>query len=246
MVGDIAPEDAIWPEETNASDRILAQMRYNPLKSNANSTWILIYLPHGYNIWGVDGGRKEFELQNCPVSNCLLTDSKQDATKADAIVFRHHFVSGLERNSSDQIWIYYALESPENTPSLVMFKDMVNWTATYRSDSDIVTPYEKYSPYPEHEIRSETARREKRKRKRKHVAWFVSNCLTSNRRHEYANQLSKHIPVDIFGSCGPKRCSRQDAKCGRMLDEEYRFYLAFENSNCRDYITEKFFIEGLQ
>lgn len=30
-----------------------------------------------------------------------------------------------------------------------------------------------------------------------------------------------------------------------MLDTDYKFYLAFENSNCKYYITEKFFVNGL-
>ena len=31
-----------------------------------------------------------------------------------------------------------------------------------------------------------------------------------------------------------------------MLQQSYRFYLAFENSNCNDYITEKFWYNAIQ
>lgn len=35
-------------------------------------------------------------------------------------------------------------------------------------------------------------------------------------------------------------------KCYEMLEKDYKFYLAFENSNCVDYITEKLFENALQ
>ena len=66
-----------------------------------------------------------------------------------------------------------------------------------------------------------------------------------NGRLEYARELSKYISVDIYGSCSNKTCPRTNSKCFSMLDTDYKFYLAFENSNCRDYITEKFFVNGL-
>ena len=77
------------------------------------------------------------------------------------------------------------------------------------------------------------------------VAWFVSNCDAGNNRLEYAEQLGEYIGVDVFGDCGTKFCARNSPECGRKL-RQYKFYLAFENSNCVDYITEEFWLNGLQ
>lgn len=248
-------DKALWPEESTMSDRIVAQIEYtldSPQISapdhDDQKKSILIFLPHGLRSWNVEAGDKEFKRQQCRISNCRLTDYRSEADKADAVVFRNHFSGGFERHSENQIWIFYTLESPENTPSLILFKDTINWTATYRFDSDLVTPYEKFRTYPDQEvmIRKQSILINYAQNKTKQVAWFVSNCLTSNRRQEYAQRLMQHIQVDIYGTCGPLKCSRYDPKCGQLLDNEYRFYLAFENSNCRDYITEKFFVQGLQ
>lgn len=77
------------------------------------------------------------------------------------------------------------------------------------------------------------------------VAWFVSNCFTANGRQDYANELAKHIEVDIFGRCGQQICKKGSPGCKAKL-RKYKFYLAFENSNCVDYITEKFFAVALK
>ena len=59
---------------------------------------------------------------------------------------------------------------------------------------------------------------------------------------DYIDRLQRYIPVDIYGYCGPFECERTNqGKCRRMMGRIYKFYIAFENSLCWDYVTEKFF-----
>lgn len=243
----------LWPDETNSSDRILAQLNFIP-ELVENRTFG-IFLPHGLASWSVRPDQQEF-LQ-CPVSNCEIFDRYDKATTASAVLFRNAATNINWKRPESQIWILYALESPENTPSLESFVQQINWTATYRRDSDFVTPYEKFVSYRElrnypnlvGKMVGTSTKRNKTdfsKGKSKLVGWFVSNCFTSNRRSLFAQELAKYIKVDIYGGCGPLKCPRFSAKCTDLLNNDYKFYLAFENSNCRDYITEKFFVTGLQ
>lgn len=83
--------------------------------------------------------------------------------------------------------------------------------------------------------------------KTKKVAWFVSNCKPNSIRAAYAKELAKYIEVDVFGDCGQYKCPRSNEKeCLKMLETDYKFYLAFENSHCRYYVTEKMFNNALR
>ncbi|KAF9199549.1 Alpha-(1,3)-fucosyltransferase 11 [Haplosporangium sp. Z 27] len=76
------------------------------------------------------------------------------------------------------------------------------------------------------------------------IAWIVSNCNAISGRHFMVNQLYKYIDVDIYGRCIPNRAwPKKEDGITDMSDEElvshYKFYLAIENVNCEDYVTEK-------
>jgi hypothetical protein len=78
----------------------------------------------------------------------------------------------------------------------------------------------------------------------------VSHCETPSKREEFAKELEKYIEIDIFGECDFKK-SKTDpckeiknwtlsAECNINLYNNYKFYLAFENSLCDEYVTEKY------
>lgn len=77
------------------------------------------------------------------------------------------------------------------------------------------------------------------------MLWYVSHCDTPSQREHVVEELKKYISVDIYGSCwfaNKDPCRRADNKnlCTVDLYNSYKFYLAFENSNCDYYITEKY------
>ena len=72
------------------------------------------------------------------------------------------------------------------------------------------------------------------------VAWFVSNCRTSSRREQYVREMQKYADIHIYG-CGPYECPKSKGEyCySGILRNDYKFYLAFENSFCKRYFTKK-------
>lgn len=240
----------LWPHDGNwligaNFDRIAAQIKFVPRDYTADAIpkekYKTIALYDGDD---VPMGQSKFINDKCPVNTCLLTNT--DFHIADALLFKTGVYSALRNKPPNQTWILFSLESPVNTESYEVSRNQVNWTATYRPDSSIVAPYEKFQFFAKVSELPKTAPRNFAAGKRKLVAWFVSNCGTMNRRMEYVQELQKYIEVDVFGACGKLTCSRdEEQSCFDMLKKDYKFYLAFENSNCQYYITEKFFRNAL-
>jgi len=248
---DTGDRDAkIFPEEKQG-DRLVDQLMYVPPEGfiaedqdDPDIPLKKILFWNGASSWGIRPGRGVFLKEKCPVSSCVIATQRKESSTADLIVFKDHFtMPGIERKS-EQLWMIFMLESPLHT-QVFKHPEVFNWTATYRSDSTIVAPYERWQYYNE-KVKTKAQEMNYAANKKKKVAWFVSNCGAKNGRLEYARNLSNHIEVDIYGSCGSMQCPRSSDECNKMLDTDYKFYLAFENSNCKDYITEKFYVNGLK
>ncbi|XP_035705180.1 glycoprotein 3-alpha-L-fucosyltransferase A [Folsomia candida] len=139
-------------------------------------------------------------------------------------------------------------ESPDNSwTNISEWNNIFDWTMSYRRDSDVFIPYGELMPISG---QSERIVLSANISSRKLVAWAVSNCdMVSSERKALVDELSKFIPIDVYGTCGVHHCPgnsrvqcNDPQRCYEYLGHRYKFYLSFENSICQDYITEKFFL----
>ncbi|KAI0986257.1 hypothetical protein GJ496_000536 [Pomphorhynchus laevis] len=76
---------------------------------------------------------------------------------------------------------------------------------------------------------------------RKGIVWLCKNCRPFNRRQLFVKELMNHLYVDSYGLClnnvGTQR--RYKGKTTELY-ESYKYVIAIENSNCKNYVTEKF------
>jgi hypothetical protein len=99
---------------------------------------------------------------------------------------------------------------------LGVISPQINWTMTYRLDSDVVEPYGKILP---HQTQVSWTPKVTLTEKQKEVAWIVSKCNTSSNREGYVQQLSQYINVDIYGACGTMKCiPRLSDQCYEMIE----------------------------
>ncbi|XP_031625079.1 glycoprotein 3-alpha-L-fucosyltransferase A-like [Contarinia nasturtii] len=213
------------------------------LKNMGYKSIFVYHLPEWFKVLK---GIRTFQLENCAVQRCFITTSPSEREMADLVLFngQHDHTRAEYQRNPQQIFALYYSESPPHSRVIPEYVT-INWTISYRSDSTIPSPYRRWV-YNDDTVWQKEQDRNYATNKTRQVAWFVSNCDDKNGRLEYVMELQKFISVDIYGKCGPLSCPREDAlQCFRMLDEDYKFYLAFENSNCKDYITEKFFVNAL-
>lgn len=209
---------------------------------------------------------KKCRFQNCFLTDNKTYFS--DVTDFDVILFNVMILKN-QRNtlptdrSKDQIYVFISTEPPAFHPIQPRYNDFFNLTWTYKLDSDTFFRYiivknkngELIGPRKEMnwmniDDMEPIDENIKQKLQSKNVAavWLASHCPTPSQREEYVTvlilQLNKYnLNIDVFGDCGynnKKQCPKGRGKeCRNLIESDYYFYLAFENSMSDDYVTEK-------
>ena len=232
----------------------IEQLKIDRIQDEISSNGTILILSMSRRCFGCNDTPwwKEGEISNCDANRCEYYHNKPELyQQSHAVLISGHTID-LERvpasRPDGQKWIFYQYESPVHTRQEVVRELAMafNLTSTYEPSSDVSSTYGKNFKldepcqvssswnntlarvYVERNVRNKT----------KFVAWFVSRCHSQSQRELYVQELSKFVPVDIYGKCGKLKCSK---KCYQMLEGNYKFYLAFENSFCKDYVTEKLF-----
>ena len=177
---------------------------------------------------------------------------------------------------SAQRWVFYAKETPALTGLGTQADGVYNWTATYRLDSDFFVPYgsyaqlkDQYKPAADGITDDEITSDQKARivedaelqsdesvnyaRGKDKMATFGASKHCSGHRFEYIRALMKYIDVNLFGNCATLFESNNTWSCPHNMGDgcleefqRHKFYLAFENSLCVDYITEKYWRNSLE
>lgn len=212
--------------------------------------------------------RYSFINRKCEYQNCFLTnepDYLDDVTDFEVVMFnavgiRRKHVHIPPKRSPHQKYVFCSQESSTNYPLTTDYDDFINWTWTYKLNSDIVCPYiairnefgDLIGPKPDmHWMNPRDMKptskmiRSKLRHKSIAAAWFVSHCGAKSLRLTFVRQLNQELAkyghrVDVYGECGNLTCPLKEMEdCYAYIETDYYFYLAFENSFAVDYVTEK-------
>ncbi|CAG9786415.1 unnamed protein product [Diatraea saccharalis] len=193
-------------------------------------------------------------LSGCSVRNCHFVGDPKRLPQADVVVVsvdRNGDVPAATARAANQRWVFLALGSPLaiNTSKIGEWANLFNWSMTYRSDSEVPIPYGRtlafVTPAPGNVSVPQLVPHWRVKRRDVLAAALLSNCRV-RRRMNYLNTLKRYIRVHYYGSCfyrHPKKECPRIGECGSI--KRYLFYLAFENAECQQYITERVFQHAL-
>ncbi|KAI4886113.1 hypothetical protein NFI96_021066, partial [Prochilodus magdalenae] len=224
----ILPKQDVCPE-----GRLQTQIPEDPASTNGSEIVVLVWTwPFG----------EQFDLNSCEshygIRGCHLTLDRSQFDKAHSVMFHLRDIGGdlpyllSVSRPPRQKWVWMNMESPAHSPQLAGADDLFNLTSNYRRDSDVWVPYGRLVEVSEKDKAFTLPKKDKL------VCWIVSNWNNNYRRVGYFNEFSQHIKIEAYGRHFGRYINHEDYT---KVVSSCKFYLAFENSVFRDYITEKLY-----
>ena len=230
---------------------------FDCLNSNNIIKRILIWnMPDKWNDFKFGMGIKApFIASKCPVVNCELTDDHSTLKSADLVVVNlDHTYKSFPKDSNNKKtrWSFLIKRSPFHfRKSLSRFNNFFNFSASYTFDSFYTSYFYSYSSIY-WELNDEfNDNLNVFQQKTGLVAIYLDKCDSFSKRFEYINLMRNSINVSVYGACGNLLCkslkkssssSIKDKDCKQKhIYKKYKFYLAFEDSICQDYVTDTLF-----
>jgi hypothetical protein len=218
--------------------------------------------------WFVEAARKD-----CPTTTCIITEDKKQVGSADMILFHaptHSMVPNMKMQEG-AIRTFISMEQPkyakflQRTDYLEKNFELISTYSMRTHYPGTKVPNLPITYFPLNILSADSVLQPVRSFADKNgygtgvsVAAFVSNCKAAGatERTAYLEELMKHIKIHQYGKCLKNReepdfpkdpkwppIAQRRARKVKLLSE-YKFYLAFENYQVEDYVSEKIF-EGL-
>lgn len=172
-----------------------------------------------------------------------LSHDRSVLPKAAAVIFHARGITDLPERQVNQKWIIDTQESPVHDAEatggqLQDYQRMrqFDYLMSYHQGADFFHPMVLYDNFTEVVLQKSSVPFEE---KTGNVLFLASNCKSYNDREAYINELAKHTKVDMRGNCMNNAPAMPPGDEADKEMHKYKFILAFENSCCEDYISEK-------
>lgn len=195
-----------------------------------------------------------FKKINCPITNCEILNNTDRLSEADYILIYggdDKIIKDIEKlkhkTNPSQKWILVWYESyhfENNNPyENDKYFNLLDMVSSYKPNSDFSGLYETSSSIRWSPNVNYVSNYDYLENKTHFAVALISNCnMVTSKRLNYINELKKYVDVKVYGKCGEPCESSNSNKCSLdTLTKEFKFYFAFENSICDDYVSEKFF-----
>ena len=217
--------------------------RFDTRTFGQNDVKVILIWSKCFNSYHWEEVIRESLKRNCRFK-CVVTSNRTMLDRSDALLFHFTDKDLLKSDLPSRRYPHQVLALYINEPntyiqeSFTPWKNFFNWTISYRRHSTVFTPYGFHIPRKDSNFKVDML---PPSRRNKMAYAVISRCADAAKRYKLVDEISKFIDVDVYGRCGTLKCEVRDNIC--LTNEtlsNYKFRLAFEDSNCRDYVTEKY------